>query len=284
MTFPSAFGSPLARERLVSALAADPPRLDLAALAIATLAHPELDAAGCLHTLDALAARVQVEVERHSERGEYLGQLQALRHVLADIEGFRGNEDDYHCPDNSFLDCVLERKVGLPITLSVVYLEVARRAGIRLYGVPFPGHFLVACEAGDHKLVMDPFHEGNILTVTGCEELLKRVAPQLKFDVSMLAPAPVELITYRMLSNLRRVYLERKDAERGLPVVNLLLLLAPNHPGELRTRAEFLTSLGAYGAALKDVEKCLELSPEAPDRERLKITARELRERASLLN
>lgn len=284
MNFPSAFGPPLARDRLVSALAADPPRLDLAALAIATLTRPALDTAGCLHTLDALAARVQVEVERHCERGEVLGQLQALRHVLADIEGFRGNEEDYHHPENSFLDRVLERKVGLPITLSIVYLEVARRAGIRLYGVPFPGHFLVACDAGDHKLVVDPFHGGSILTVTGCEELLKRVAPQLKFDPSMLAPAPVELIAYRMLSNLRRVYLEREEAEHGLAVVDMLLMLAPNHPGELRTRAALLANLGAYRAALKDVEKILELSPEAPDRERLEITARELRDRASLLN
>ncbi|AEI65423.1 SirB1 family protein [Corallococcus macrosporus] len=274
----------MARERLVSALAAEPPRLDLAALAIATLDKPLLDAPGCLHMLDVLACRVQVEAERLSEKGEVLAPLRALRHVLADIEGFRGNEDDYHSPENSFLDQVLERKLGLPITLSVVYLEVARRAGISLYGVPFPGHFLVAHDAGDHKLVMDPFHHGDILTEHGCEELLKRVAPQLKFDRNMLAPAPVELIAYRMLSNLRRVYLGREDCERGLAVVDMLLLLAPDHPGELRTRAALLGSLGAYRAALKDVERCLQLSPEAPDRERLEMTARELRERAALLN
>lgn len=268
----------------MSALAADPPRLDLAALAIATLASPELDAAEHLRTLDALAVRVQVEVERHAGRGETLGQLQALRHVLADIEGFRGNEEDYHQPENSFIDRVLERKVGLPITLSVVYLEVARRAGIRLYGVPFPGHFLVACDAGDHKLVVDPFHSGNILTEHGCAELLKRVAPQLKFDPSMLAPAPVELIAYRMLSNLRRVYLEREELAQALTVVDLLLMLAPNHPGELRTRAALLANLGAFRAAMKDVEKILELSPDAPDRERLELALKELKERASLLN
>ncbi|MCP3104825.1 transglutaminase-like domain-containing protein [Myxococcus sp. K15C18031901] len=274
----------MARERLVSALAAEPPRLDLAALAIATLQQPELDASACLHVLDVLACRVQVEMERLTDRGEALAPLRALRHVLSDIEGFRGNAEDYHAPENSFLDQVLERKVGLPITLSVVYLEVARRAGIPLYGVPFPGHFLVAHDAGDHKLVMDPFHDGDILTEHGCEELLKRVAPQLKFDRAMLAPAPVELIAYRMLSNLRRVYLGREDQERGLAVVDLLLLLAPDHPGELRTRAGLLANLGAYRAALRDVERCLELSPEAPDRERLELTARELRERASLLN
>ncbi|MBU8899515.1 transglutaminase-like domain-containing protein [Corallococcus sp. M34] len=284
MSIPIGFGPPLARERLVSALAADPPRLDLAALAIATLDRSDLDAPACLHTLDALACRVQIEAERLMERGEAIAPLRALRHVLADIEGFRGNSQDYHSPENSFLDRVLERKVGLPITLSVLYLEVARRAGISLYGVPFPGHFLVACDAGDHKLVMDPFHEGDILTEHGCEELLKRVAPQLKFDRAMLSPAPVELIAYRMLSNLRRVYLGREDCERSLAVVDLLLLLAPDHPGELRTRAALLASLGAYRAALKDVERCLELSPDAPDRERLELTARELRERAALLN
>lgn len=281
---PTGFSPPLARERLVSALAAEPPRLDLAALAIATLDRPELDAPACLHVLDVLACRVQVEAERLTDKGEALAPLRALRHVLSDIEGFRGNEDDYHSPENSFLDQVLERKLGLPITLSVVYLEVARRAGIPLYGVPFPGHFLVAHDAGDHKLVMDPFHQGDILTEHGCEELLKRVAPQLKFDRAMLAPAPVELIAYRMLSNLRRVYLGREDRERGLAVVDLLLLLAPDHPGELRTRAALLANLGAYRAALRDVERCLELSPEAPDRDRLELTARELRERASLLN
>lgn len=285
MTLPTPAASPeLARERLISALAADPPRLDLAALAIAALAHPSLDVAACLHTLDALAAHVQVEAERHRERDPALNQLSALRHVLADVEGFRGNTDDYGTPDNSFLDCVLERKVGLPITLSVVYLEVARRAGIPLYGVPFPGHFLVAREVGDHKLVLDPFHGGEILTETGCRELLERVAPQLRFEPAMLTPAPVELIAYRMLANLRRVYLEREEAERGLAVVDLLLLLAPNHPGELRTRAALYATMGAFRAALRDVERCLELSPEAPDRERLELTARELRDRAALLN
>ena len=284
MSIASTFSPPLARERLVSALAADPPRLDLAALAIATLNKPELDVSAHLHTLDALAARVQLEMERHATQGEVLAGLTALRHVLADIEGFRGNEDEYLAPENSFLDQVLENKVGLPITLSVVYLEVARRAGIPLYGVPFPGHFLVACHSGDHKLVVDPFHGGEILTEEGCKELLERVAPQLKFNPSMLAPAPVELIAYRMLSNLRRVFLERQDGERGLAVVDMLLMLAPNHPGELRTRASLLANLGAYRAALRDVERCLELSPDAPDRDRLEWTARELRERAELLN
>lgn len=282
--FTLGYGPKQARERLVAALAADPPRLDLAAAAIATLARPELDPGPLLHTLDALGARVQVEAERHPDDPPVLAGMQALRHVLADVEGYRGNDEDYYDPDNSCLDQVLCRKVGLPITLSVVYLEVARRADIPLYGVPFPGHFLVACDAGPHKLVLDPFHDGQLLTETGCQELLERVAPQVRFEPQMLQPAPVELIAFRMLSNLRRLYVEREDWERALAVVDLLLLLAPNHPGELRTRAALLAQMGAFSAALRDVERCLELSPDAPDRGALEVTARELRERAALLN
>ena len=275
----------LARERMVQALAADPPRLDLAALAIATIAHPDLDVGGCLDTLDALAAHVMVEVERHEE-GDCgpLARLEALRHVLAEVEGFRGNEDDYNAPDNSFLDCVLQTKKGLPISLSVVYLEVARRAEVPLFGVPFPGHFLVACEARGRALVLDPFHGGQLLTEAGCAQLLERVAPQLQFERKMLAPAPVELIAFRMLSNLRRTYLEREELEACLQVVDLLLLLAPDHPGELRTRAGLLARMGAFKAALADVERCLALGPQAADRESLELTARQLRARAALLN
>lgn len=284
MSQETSFSPARARERLVTALAAEPPRLDLAALAIATLHHPEMDPGACLHTLDALAARVQVEVARLEEQGAALAGLEALRHVLADVEGFRGNEEDYHAPENSFLDVVLERKVGLPITLSVVYLEVARRAGIPLHGVSFPGHFLVSHELSGQRVILDPFHHGRLLTEQGCRELLRHLAPHLSFEPAMLAPAPVELIAYRMLSNLRRVYLERTELEQALAVVDMLLMLAPDHPGELRTRAVLLASLGAWRAALEDVERALALAPQSQDRPWLEGMARELRLRADMLN
>ncbi len=269
----------------MSALAADPPRLDLAALAIATLANPTLDAAACLHTLDALAARVQVEVERHLEEGESLARLRALRHVLADIEGFRGNEHDYYAPENSFLDHVLEHKVGLPITLSVVYLEVARRAGIPLYGVAFPGHFLVACNAGDHKLVMDPFHNGDILTEHGL-----RGAAQAGGAAAALRSG------------------EADAGAGGADHLPDAVQPQARVPGAARTRSagwRWWTCCCCWrrttrvscargrcccrrwersAPALKDVERCLELSPEAPDRDRLELMAKELRERLANLN
>jgi regulator of sirC expression with transglutaminase-like and TPR domain len=271
-----------ARQLLVRALEADPPRLDAAALGIAALEDPELDLRRCERSFAALADRV-----RDQRAGDGLLEgVQALRAVLADEEGFRGSsEEDYQNPENSFLDRVLERKVGLPITLSVLYLEVARRARVPLFGVSFPGHFLVAGElGGGRKLVLDPFHGGTLLTEAGCEDLLRRVAPQVKFSPGMLVAASVRTIAYRMLNNLKRVYLEQGDGDRALGVVDLMLTLAPDHPGELRARATILSALGAYRAALRDVERCLELSPDAPDQDSLRMTAKALRHRVELLN
>lgn len=275
------FGSPRARALLLQALAADPPRLDRAALAVAMLEFPGLDMEGCERILDQLAGRV---LDQRPEPSP-LAPLQALRRVLGDEEGFRGSEDERQEPDDSFLNRVLERKVGLALSLSVVYLEVARRAGIPLFGVSFPGRFLVACELGpDRKLLVDPLHGGKLLTEAGCEDLLRRVAPQVRFTSQMLVAAPVKGVVYRMLSNLKRVYLERGDGGRALGIVDLMLALAPDHPGELRARAAILSALGACRAALRDVERCLELSPDAPDHQSLLITAKALRQRVELLN
>ena len=274
--------SPDARALLQKAVAAEPPRLDWAALAVAMLEHPEVDVAACEALFASYAQRVRAQ---SPSAHDALEQMTALRRVLGDEEGFRGNTTDYASPENSFLDRVLETKVGLPIALSVVYLEVARRAGIPLFGVSFPGHFLTACEARDGKLVMDPFRGGQILTETGCEDLMRQVAPQVKFNPQkMLVPASVKVIAARMLNNLKRTYLEQGHGAQALGAVDLLLVLNPDHPGELRTRANLLAALGAYRAALADVERCLELSPDAPDQQALRLTAGALRQRVDFLN
>lgn len=256
-------------------------RLDLAALAVAATEHPEVSQEACLGMLDAYAGRVRALLSAHSSLHD---QVTALKRVLADEEGFRGNSERYHAPENSFLNRVLERKLGLPIALSVLYLEVARRAGIALYGVNFPGHFLIAGGEVPHGLVVDPFHCGNVLTYDGCADLLKEMAPQMVFKPEMITPASVKTITTRMLANLKRVYLEANDHARAFKVVTLLLKLTPDHPGELRVRASVLCSIGAFKAALRDVCKCLELSPGAPDREGLELARKALEERVDRLN
>jgi regulator of sirC expression with transglutaminase-like and TPR domain len=272
---------PRARELLLRGLKATPPRLDLAACAVASLVDDDFEVAELAQQLDGLGARVQAQLSSTDDVG---AQLAALRRVLADEEGFGGNGSVDDAPENSALHHVLQRKTGLPITLSVVYLEVARRADIPLVGVSFPAHFLVATAGPGERLVLDPFHHGAPLNGNGCEELLARVAPAVRFSPRLLSAASVQTITTRMLSNLKRSYLARGDGERGLQVVDLLLQLAPDHPGELRTRAGILSALGAYRAALADVERCLELSPDAPDQRNLRLAARALKQRVDYLN
>jgi len=270
-----------ARALLADALGAEPPRLDLAACAVAALNDETLDVNRILSILDGYGDRVRAH---GPEKLDALGKVQALRRVLSDEEGFWGDTESYESPENSFLDRVLARKKGLPITLAVVYLEVARRAGIPLFGVSFPGHFLVACPSEEGKLVVDPFQGGTILTEAGCQDLLARVAPQVKFQPRLLSAAPVKVIAWRMLTNVKRAWLERADGERAARAVDLLLALHPDHPGELRARATILSALGAYKAALADVERCLKLSPDAPDQIQLEMTAQALRHRLELLN
>jgi regulator of sirC expression with transglutaminase-like and TPR domain len=231
--------------------------------------------------LDGLAARVRA---RHSGGEEAATQLAFLRHVLAEEEGLSGDGSVDDAPENSALHHVLRRKTGLPISLCVVYLEVARRADIPLVGVSFPAHFLVATAGPGERLVLDPFHRGASLDGSGCQELLARVAPAVRFSPRLLSAASVQTIATRMLSNLKRSYLARGDGERGLKVVDLLLQLVPDHPGELRARAGILSALGAYRAALADVERCLELSPDAPDQRNLRLAARALKQRVDYLN
>src|SRR5260370_41445160 len=156
----------LSQARMLKALQSRPERLDLAALAIASIEHPDLEPARYEKILDRYAARVGGDIDR-------------LCQVLAKEEGFRGNTSDYHGPQNSCLNVVLDTRVGLPITLSVIYLEGARRAGIALYGVSFPGHFVVACDFADHNLLIDPFHPRPTLTQPGSPPLLPRPPPSL---------------------------------------------------------------------------------------------------------
>ena len=272
---------PRAEELLDEALSAQPERLDLAAFAVAALESPTLEVDRYLARLDALAERVR------ARRGEPWGareQLAALHHVLVVEEGFRGNESDYGDPLNSLLDAVMERKVGIPISLSVLWMEVARRAGIALYGVGFPGHFLVGLDDADgRRFVADPFHHGRVLSPDDCSALLRKAVPNALVSEDLFQPAPVRAITWRMLTNLKRLHFAKGDQTRALKVEDLLLRLAPDHPGELRARAALLSSLGAYKAALADVERVLQLGP-APDAPALHAAARALRERLAFVN
>jgi regulator of sirC expression with transglutaminase-like and TPR domain len=262
--------------RLLLARARAGERLHLAALAVASLEGP-VDESAVEARFDSLAARVV-------ETGD-ADRLDALVRVLSEDEGFRGDTGRYDAPENSHLPTVLERRRGLPILLSIVYAEVARRAGIPLYAVNFPGHVLVAAPSvADFPRVLDPFHGGQLLARSACEALLRRMAPHLPFETGLLGPADLPTLTARMLHNLRRYHLREKELPRALAVQSLLLELLPDHPAELRLRASLLASLGACRAALKDLDHCLALHPDCPDRPAVEKARDALRVRVEQLN
>jgi len=259
-----------ARQLLASALAAAPVRLDLAAIAIGMMGDPAVDADAVIARLDALGARVRSQASAEVTRGESpLPGLRALQVVLAEEDGLLGRREGYDEPERSFIHRVLETRVGLPITLSVIYVEVARRAGIPLFGIGFPGHFLAGTDLGDRVAVIDPFHGGRLLTQRACEELLAQFAPGMQWSPGLLAPAPTPTIAFRMLTNLKHAYQTRGERERLLETLHLLLAILPDHPGELRARAELLAEMGAHRAALADYRRCHALAADAEGKARL---------------
>jgi regulator of sirC expression with transglutaminase-like and TPR domain len=273
-----------ARARFAALVARPEIPLDEAALAIAAEEYPGLDAGAELARLDALAGRVAARL------GDVRPPLQvmlALKAVLSDEERFRGNEKDYYDPRNSFLNEVLDRHLGIPITLSVLTIEVARRVGLRLQGVAFPGHFLVKCPPQPGlpgEVFIDPFNGLELLGAEECTARFRAVLHGRKFDPSYLDAVDARQILARMLHNLKRIYVEKGDDVRALWVVDRLLLLQPDNLEERRDRGLVAARLGGTAAAVQDLEAYLRGHPRASDVDDVKSLLRELRGRATLLN
>jgi regulator of sirC expression with transglutaminase-like and TPR domain len=240
------------------------------ALLIAKDAYPNIDLDAERQRLDELAAPlIAQEVGMLDARA----QVVALGAHLNGDCGFRGNQDDYYNPDNSFLNVVLERRVGIPISLAVIYIEVARRSGIHASGVGFPGHFLVRVEDvngfGD-PVIVDPF-TGRALNRRELKRLLSLASnDRLKFDPAMLETTPTRHIVARMLMNLRGIYASRGDYSRLLVVLDRLIDVVPDAVEELRDRGFLWARLGAPEAAIEDLRRYAELFPHADDVEEVR--------------
>lgn len=275
---------PAPRKRLSELLARPESelRLDLAALLVACEEYPGLELDGYLGRLDALGARARGLMGAADPLEARIGSLNQL---LFDSEGFRGNVEEYYDPRNSFLNEVLDRRKGIPITLSVVYMEVGRRAGLRVEGLGFPGHFLVRVSGDGPGLVVDPFGGGAILDEAGCQQRLDRVyGGQLRMEPGMLQAVGTRLILARMLRNLKSVYVRQEDWIRSVRVLDLLLLIQPDSVEDLRDRGILYAALECYGPAADDLEAYLERVPEAPEAGKLLPKIVELRRRAARLN
>ena len=253
-----------------------------ATLLIAKEEYPDLDVPAYLARFDDMGADVRT----------LAGPIQDPRCLIAGLSeylfqrlGFRGNADNYYDPKNSFLNEVLDRRIGIPITLSAVYLEVARRIGLRVHGVGMPGHFLVKYVGRCEEIVIDPFGGGRIVSSEDCQQILDRVFDgKRRFEPSMLAMVGTRHILNRMLTNLKVIYFNNEEYEKALSVVERLLILHPQNACEIRDRGLLSCQLRRYADAIVDLERYLRLAPEANDAETIREHLRTLRQRAAALN
>lgn len=258
------------RARLAEMMARPDQEIDLAAgaLIIASEEYPQLQEAPYLRRLDLLAERVK---DRLGEETAPVLALEALGLVLFQENGFRGNAEAYYDPRNSFLNDVLDRKLGIPITLGIVTLEVGWRVGLPLTGINFPGHFLVRYEGEVARLLIDPFNGGRVRWENQGQELLDRVyGGMVRMRDEFLQSASRSDILARVLTNLKGIYLNTRDDARALAAVDRILLLRPGAAVELRDRGLLLARSGRTGEAVADLERYLDFSPAAPDAQRVR--------------
>ncbi len=234
------------------------------ALAIAGVEYPTLDAAPYLQRLERMGEAAAGRLQRH-DSAPAAARVATLNAYLYEELGFSGNRDHYDDPRNSFLNEVLDRRLGIPISLAVVYLEIGRRAGLRLEGVNFPGHFLVRAPAGAgdmEDLIVDPFHAGALLSEVDCRHLLRQhLGEEAAFDHGLLATATRQHIVVRMLVNLKRLYVRMRSFPQARAISDLLLAVDPSALAELRDRGLLAYHMEDFAAALKDLEAYLRLMP-----------------------
>jgi regulator of sirC expression with transglutaminase-like and TPR domain len=271
-----------ARARFAALLERDPVPLDEAALAIALEEYPSLDVEEYLVRLDALGERVRRLAPPPLRAASALG---ALRRVLHEEEGLRGNEKDYYDPRNSFLNDVLDRKLGIPISLAVIWIEVGRRAGLPLEGVGFPGHFLAKyASPGGPEVFVDAFNGGEMLSAEECVARYRARTGGRDLDRRYLAAVAPRQILSRILQNLKRIYVERRDDVRTYAVVDRILLLSPGQIEAMRDRGLVAARLGGGAAAAQDLEAYLARMPSAADSADVRKVLAVLKARRPMMN
>lgn len=256
-----------------------------AALVIAAHEYPGIDVNAYLARIDELA-----ETLKRRLRGDIspADAIVALNRYLFEELGFSGNAADYYDPRNSYLNEVLDRRLGIPITLSLLCIEVGRRIGLALHGVSFPGHFLVKCVVRDGVVVLDPYARGASLSLDDLQQRLQALrggtAPPPDMVQHMLAAAGRKDILVRLLRNLKGNYLERRDPVRALAAADRIIELAPRAAEEYRDRAAIYLDLECFRAALSDFRDYLMLKPGADDAAVVQRRVVELQQIAARLN
>ena len=243
--------------------------LGLGALLIAQIEHPGLEVKAELARIDALAARVG------------RGDVHRLRRFLFEDEGFAGNADDYYDPRNSCLNDVIDRRLGIPITLSVLVIEVGRRVGLAVEGIGLPGHFMAAADG----ILFDPFNGGAVVSRAEAGAVVARVLGRaVPLEDGHFAPVSKPQILVRMLANLRSVYVDREAWSKARAVLERLMLLDPETPGHVRDYGTVLMKEGDFARGASQWERYLALHPDARDAKRVKAQLTEIRRAIASLN
>ncbi|MBN1378330.1 MAG: tetratricopeptide repeat protein [Gammaproteobacteria bacterium] len=252
-------------------LALDDSEIDLAeaALIIARDEYPELSVTNYLEKIDQFAIDVAARLEQDSDAETIIS---TLNDYLFDEQGFSGNMDNYYDPRNSLLNDVIDRRSGIPISLSIIYLETGRRLGLDLEGVCFPGHFLVRFNVGQGSIILDPFFGGVSLSEDELEFRLSRLADHDPYETleELLAPASNKSILERVLRNLRGIYMQNATHEKALNASNKILSLMPENAREYRLRGSIYQAMDCYSLALADFRRYLKLEPETEESERVR--------------
>ena len=261
-------------DRLVGAPDED---IDLAraALLIAATEYPALNVERELFRLDGIAEGIAPRMEDDTP----LYQLNMLSEYLFDELKFAGNHTNYHDPRNSFLNDVIERRRGIPITLSLLYIEVGKRLGVPLVGIGMPGHFIVR-HRDEPDVFVDPFHGGILLSKDECAERLKQVTQgALAWDSEYLAPVSSRAFIARMLRNLKVVYLQRRNYERVRATIDRVIALLPQDAVEFRDRGVVNYRLGNYEEALEDLHVYVTSGDAVPDGDTVRKLMRQIEDK-----
>ncbi len=255
-----------------------------AALLVASHRYPNLDVRHYLNVIEELGSALAARVDENAGPAE---RVVALNHYLFDELGFKPNGEDYYDPRNSLLNYVVERRTGIPITLSLVYMAVGNHVGLAFNGVCYPGHFLVKCELPDGMIVLDPFSKGQSL---GISDLQSRLRETRGGEVSraivagLLVAASKREILLRMLRNLKAIYLRSHELDNVLAIMDWIVVADPGHATEVRDRGMVFQELECFRAAMSDFEHYLELDPDCSDSDSIRRRVIELQRSVSLLN
>ena len=261
-------------------------QIDLAeaALLIAKNANHDLDVGRYMARIDQLADALSARLSKSSTDTE---RILALNRFLFEEQGFGPNVEDYYDLRNSFLNDVLERRTGIPITLSIVYMEVGRRIGLQIHGVCFPGHFLVKCKLNEGTVILDPYRRGISLSLQDLQVRLREARGgevSRAIIASMLVSANKKEILARMLRNLKAIYLEKGDHHHALSLMEWIIALSPADASQVRDRGLLYLQLECFRAALEDLQRYLTLAPDADDAAEIRHRVIELRHTATRLN